>query len=255
MGQQLPISPLFLKLRAWAFGIISLLSFIWITLLCVVAYIRFTLSSRPEQTFIVVLLLINLLTVILLPIMLILRFRSWLDAVRMVSLLTCHIGVAATYTIWVPNMPCSSSDVDETGVCELVNTYTLIGTWVIPTLLVVYSCCLALMVYRRRRRLAVEALEPKQADSGPSLVPDSQNSSASSQSSVPQKPNLTITVPPPRSHHSRISSSLTPSTPSVYSSRTSIYAGVADPEPKSAWSENIRSSRLSKPVPNWAFAY
>jgi len=141
-----PISPLFLKLRAWAFGahiqhtftrvcrcqntstgIISLLSFAWITLLSVVAYTRFTLSSRPErsytltysysashsslsETFIVVIILINLLTVILLPIMfvflaphtppnkvhhrdrLLVRFRSWLDAVRMVTLLTCHIG-------------------------------------------------------------------------------------------------------------------------------------------------------------------
>lgn len=30
-------------------GIISLLSFVWITLLCVVAYTRFSLSSRPER--------------------------------------------------------------------------------------------------------------------------------------------------------------------------------------------------------------
>jgi len=67
-------------------GITSLLSLTWITLLSVVAYTRFTLSSRPErpyaltdfcnashnsplETFIVVLVLVNLLTVILLPIM------------------------------------------------------------------------------------------------------------------------------------------------------------------------------------------
>jgi len=256
MEREPSTSPLFLKMRACAFGIISLLSFTWITLLCVVAYTRFTLSSRPEQTFIVVLLIINLLTVILLPVMLILRFRSWLDAVRMLSLLICHIGIAATYTVWVPKMPCSSSNGDEAGVCELVNTYTLIGTWVIPTLLIVYCCCLALMVYRRRGRLAAEALEPKQtSDSSPSLVSDSQTSTANTQSSMSQKPSLTITVPPPRSHLSHISSPLTPSTPSVYSSGTSVYTGVADPEPKSAWSENTRNSRLSKPVPNWAFAY
>jgi len=258
MEQQLPISPLFLKLRACAFGIISLLSFTWITLLCVVAYTRFTLSSRPEQTFIVILLLINLLTVILLPIMLILRFRSWLDAVRMLSLLVCHIGIAATYTVWVPKMPCSSSNEDEAGVCELVNVYTLIATWIIPVLLIVYCCCLALMVDRRKRRLAVEAsLQSKQTASSPSLVSDSQPSIATLHSDMTHKPVLTITVPPSRSNLSHLSriSSLTPSTPSVYSSRTSIYAGVAEPEPKSAWSDNTRSSRLSKPAPNWAFAY
>jgi len=226
------------------------------TLLCVVAYTRFSLSSQPEQTFIVVLLLINLLTVVLLPVMLLLRFRAWLDAVRMLSLLTCHIGIAVAYTIWVPNMPCSSSNGDETGVCELVNTYTLIGTWIIPVLLIVYCCCLALMVYRRKRRFAAEAFGSKQSTSSPSLVSDSQTSTtATAQSSVSQKPNLIITVPPPRSHLSHIPPSLAPSTPSIYSSRTSVYAGVADPEPKSAWSDNTRSSRLSKPAPNWAFAF
>lgn len=66
--------------------------------------------SSLSETFIVVLLLTNLLTVILLPVMsvspvcsptiqadnlnrLLLRFRSWLDAVRMLTLLTCHIGM------------------------------------------------------------------------------------------------------------------------------------------------------------------
>lgn len=71
----------------------------------------------------------------------------------MMTLLTCHIGavismkcirpivvdiapagIAATYVAWVPNMQCFSSDGDEEGVCELVNTYTLIGTWIIPVL-------------------------------------------------------------------------------------------------------------------------
>jgi len=248
------VSPLFLKLRACAFGTISLISFTWITLLCVVAYTRFTLSSRPEQTFIVVLLLINLLTVTLLPVMILLRFRSWLDAVRMLTLLTCHIGIAVTYAVWVPNLPCSSSNGDETGVCELVNAYILIGTWVIPVLLVVYCCCLALMVYRRRSRLAAEGLEFKQATGSPSLVSDSQISTATVESNTSQKPNLFITVPP-RSHSSHAPPSLAPSSPSVYSAQMSIYGGIAETELKSARSEKTRSSRLSKPVPNRGFAY
>jgi len=255
MERTTPVSPLFLRLRAWAFGIISLLSFTWIALLSVVAYTRFTLSSRPEQTFIIVLLLVNLLTVVLLPVMLLLRFRSWLDAVRMFTLLTCHIGIAATYTVWVPNMPCSSSSADEEGVCELVGTYMLIGAWIIPVLLIVYCCCLALMVYRRRTRLAAEVMDPKKSTSSPSLVSDSQTSIATTtESRMSQKPHLTITVPQ-RSHLSHVSPSLAPSTPSVYSTQSSIYGGIAETGPKSARSEKTRSSRLSKPVPNWAFAY
>ena len=49
--------------------------------------------------------------------------------------LTSHAaGIAAVYAAWVPNIPCSSSSGDEEGVCELVNTYTVIGTWIIPVL-------------------------------------------------------------------------------------------------------------------------
>jgi len=249
-----PVSLLFLKLRTWAFGIISLLSLAWIVLLSVVAYTRFTLTSRPEQTFIIVLLLINLLTVILLPAMLLLRFRSWLDAVRMLTLLTCHLGIAVAYVVWVPNLQCSSSNGDEEGVCELVNMYMLIGTWIIPVLLIAYSCCLALMVYRRRRRLAAEDLGSKKTVSSPSLVSDSQTSAATTESNMSQRADLFITIPP-RSHLSHVFPSPAPSTPSVYSAQTSIYGGIAETEPKSARSEKTRSSRLSKPVPNWAFAY
>jgi len=254
MERRPPISPLFLKLRACAFGTISLISFTWITLLCVVAYTRFTVSSRSEQTFIILLLSINLLTVILLPIMSLVRFRSWLDAVRMLTLLTCHIGVAVTYAVWFPSLTCSSSNGDEKGVCELVNTYMLIGTWVVPVFLIVYCCCLALMVHRRRRRLVAEGLLSKQVTSSPSLASDSQTSTATVESNISQKPRLFITVPA-RSHPPHVPPSLAPSTPSVYSTRSSVYGGITEAEPKSTMSEKTRSSRLSKPMPNWAFAY
>ena len=120
--------------------------------------------------------------------------------------------------------------------------------------MIAYSCCLALMVYRRRRRLAAEGLESKQTDSSPSLVSDSEASTATVESNMFQKPNLFITIPP-RSHLSHTAPSPVPSTPSIYSTRTSVYGGIAETGPRSATSEKTRSSRLSKPVPNWAFAY
>ena len=72
----------------------------------------------------------------------------------MVTLLTCHIGtliyltehirsplltlhalgIAAAYVAWLPKLRCLSSGGDEEGVCELVNTYILVGTWIIPVL-------------------------------------------------------------------------------------------------------------------------
>lgn len=90
--------------------------------------------------------------------------------------------------------------------------------------------------------------------SSPSLVSDSQTSTATAGSNMSQKPDLFITIPQ-RSHFSHVSPSLAPSTPSVYSSQTSVYGGIVGKESKPAKSEKTRSSRLSKPVPNWAFAY
>jgi len=50
-------------------------------------------------------------------------------------LLTLHIiGIAATYVAWLPKLRCLSLGGDEEGVCELVNTYILVGTWIIPVL-------------------------------------------------------------------------------------------------------------------------
>ena len=90
--------------------------------------------------------------------------------------------------------------------------------------------------------------------SSPSLVSDSQPSTATAEDNVSQKPDLFVTIPP-RSHLSHVPPSLAPSTPSVYSTDTSVYGGVAEAEPKPARSEKARSARLSKPVPHWAFAY
>jgi hypothetical protein len=151
------VSPLFLKARAWAFSLITLLSLVWITLLSVEAFTRWNLSGQPEKSFLVLFLLINFISVIMLPVLLIIRFRAWLDGARMGLLLLAHVGIAAAYSFWFPQFQCASDNGDEDGVCELVNMYTLIACWVNPLLLIAYTACLSLMVYRRRMRLAAEA--------------------------------------------------------------------------------------------------
>jgi hypothetical protein len=88
----------------------------------------------------------------------------------------------------------------------------------------------------------------------PSLVSDSETSTANTQSSMSQKPSLFITIPP-RSHLSHVSSPLT---------RPLHTVGLLHPERLSTLGlltrsrnphglRNTRSSRLSKPVPNLGF--
>lgn len=82
---------------------------------------------------------------------LLVKFRTWLDAARLLFLLICHIGMAASFAIWNSSSSCADdsepscycSDVfvltdiqapDSLGVCHLLNVYIIIASWVAPLL-------------------------------------------------------------------------------------------------------------------------
>jgi len=222
------VSPTFLKARACAFSLITLVSFLWITLLSVEAFTRWSLSGEPEQCFLVALLLINLITVIMLLVLLVVRFRAWLDGARLGLLLTAHIGIAATYSFWFPTLPCADNG-DEKGVCGLVNMYTLIGCWVNPLLLVIYTACLILMVHLRRKRLAAEMKEVSPGNLEGLRIRGS---------------TLPIMLP---NEERRGSSNATQISRPLLSERNSTQTTVTSKlEDKS---QRTRSARLSKPLP------
>lgn len=80
------------------------------------------------------------------------KFRTWLDAARLFLLLICHIGTATSFTIWNPTISCPDdsgsschySDLfvfltdipapDSRGVCQLLNVYIIMASWVPPLL-------------------------------------------------------------------------------------------------------------------------
>jgi len=227
------VSPLFLKARIWAFSSIILVSLLWITALSVEAFTRWDLSGKQERTFLVVLLLTNFISVIMLPILLIVRFRAWLDGARMGFLLLSHIGTAATYSFWFPYLPCTSDDGDEVGVCELVNMYTLIACWVNPVLLIIYTACLSLMVYRRRRRLAGEVQGILPCDTEPVRIRGS---------------TLPIMLP---DEEKRGSINTVKTLRPPLSERNSSQPTLSSETKQLDKSQRTRSSRLSKPLPAW----
>jgi len=145
-------SPLFLKLRLAMFSLTTLICFIWVILLSCVLFLRWQVSSLPEQSFLFIFLGIDTLTVIMLPVLLLVKFRTWLDAARLLLLLVCHIGIAASFVIWYPNIPCPNDTPDDRGVCQLINVYIIMASWVPPLLLILYGVGLATYTWRYASR-------------------------------------------------------------------------------------------------------
>ncbi|KAH7914975.1 hypothetical protein BJ138DRAFT_1123041 [Hygrophoropsis aurantiaca] len=148
-------SPVFLKVRASTFVCIISFSFLWIVLLSVEMFTRWDISDLSCRSLMAILALTNTVTVIVLPVLLLLPFRVWLDAARLLLLLVIQIGSAAAFTYWNPKFHCPDQSADQLGVCKLINVYTVMGCWIIPALLVIYTTNFTLVVYHQSRTSAV----------------------------------------------------------------------------------------------------
>ncbi|EPQ58198.1 hypothetical protein GLOTRDRAFT_110068 [Gloeophyllum trabeum ATCC 11539] len=141
-------SPVFLRVRGIAFTIVSFTSLVWIVLLCLEIFLRWDVSDPQQRSFAVLLLIVNTITIVMLPLLILTRFRVWLDAARLLFLLMAHIGVAVAYVAWTPKFHCPDQTPDQQGVCMLVNMYILIASWVNPAFLLTYAAFLIIMVLR-----------------------------------------------------------------------------------------------------------
>jgi len=140
-------SPTFLKWRASAFACVSFVSLLWIILLCIIVFARWGLLDPAEKGFLIVLLITNSINLFMLPTLILLKFRPWLDATRMLFLLLANTGLAAFFAYWNPKFRCPEQTADSKGVCQLINLYILLANWVNPGFLIAYSCCLAFWVW------------------------------------------------------------------------------------------------------------
>jgi len=144
-------SPLFLKLRLVTFFFTTLISLIWVILVSCVLFLRWDVSTSPERSFLYAFLGVDTLTVIMLPVLLLVKFRTWLDGARLLLLLVCHIGLAASFVIWNTTNPCPDDTPDDRGVCQLINVYLIMASWVPPLLLILYGVGLATYTWRYAR--------------------------------------------------------------------------------------------------------
>ncbi|KAJ3474488.1 hypothetical protein NLI96_g12431 [Meripilus lineatus] len=147
------LGPIFRRLRTTAFCCIIGVSFVWTILFCVDLFIRWDNSDIAQRNLVVVLVIVNAITVVILPILLIVRFRAWLDAIRLIFLIFAHGATALAYTLWFPFVQCpNATSADQVAVCRVFSMFILIASWINPGLLLAYAICLAVAVnlyYRR----------------------------------------------------------------------------------------------------------
>ncbi|KAI6144656.1 hypothetical protein BKA82DRAFT_26814 [Pisolithus tinctorius] len=139
--------PMFFTVRAITFTYIVFLAFVWLILVSVEMFTRRNISDTTSQSLMFVLILTNAVTIFIPPVLLILEFRIWLDAARL--LLIFVLQTAA----------------DDMGVCKLLNAYTVMACWIIPTISLFYIVYFVIVVYMQSRM-------PDTVDS-PIVVPSS----------------------------------------------------------------------------------
>ncbi|KAG6330135.1 hypothetical protein ID866_8954 [Astraeus odoratus] len=143
--------PVFFKVRATTYACVVVLACLWLVLLSVEIFTRWNVSDSILRSLMILLVLTNAVTIPVPPILLLLEFRVWLDAARLFLLLVLQIGAATAFTCWNPRVQCPDETPDDTGVCKLLNTYTVMACWIIPVILVLYTVYFAVMVYLQSR--------------------------------------------------------------------------------------------------------
>ncbi|KAH9934664.1 uncharacterized protein B0H18DRAFT_977622 [Fomitopsis serialis] len=137
------LPPIFSKVRLIAFALMTMLSLVGTTLLCVELFVREDVTVDSQRNIVLLLILINSFTSIMFPAMLLIQYTPLWEAVRLICLVFFQIGTSAIYTAWFSAFRCP----DPVATCRRINMAILASVWVIPTLLLIYSGVLAAMVY------------------------------------------------------------------------------------------------------------
>ncbi|KIO04162.1 hypothetical protein M404DRAFT_1000677 [Pisolithus tinctorius Marx 270] len=132
---------MFFTVRAITFTCIVFLALVWLILVSVEMFTWWDISDTTSQSLMFLLMLTNAVTIFIPPVLLILEFRIWLDAARLLLV----------FVLQTDSMPRSKSAADDIGVCKLLNSYTVIACWIIPAISLFYSVYVAIVVYLQSR--------------------------------------------------------------------------------------------------------
>ncbi|KAK0459615.1 uncharacterized protein EV420DRAFT_1641819 [Desarmillaria tabescens] len=189
-------SPAFLKIRAIGLGLISFLSLLAIILFCIQIFTQWDTTISSERYMIILMLLTHTVTVIMLPILILVSFRPWLDAIRFLFLLVIHISTATTFTYWFPRYACPANATQREQ-CRLYNIYILVLSWIVTAHVIIYVIGLSVFVYRTRasadKPLRVDLIDEEVMDIGRDSTPSmSESRPQSSNVATGSTPSLVL---------------------------------------------------------------
>ncbi|KAJ3560913.1 hypothetical protein NP233_g10525 [Leucocoprinus birnbaumii] len=133
----------FKRFRVLAFGISTVLAMALSVIFSLFAVREWKFYSGAQKSILVIILAINGFSTILLYLMIIVRFRLWLDGARVISLVVFQSGATVVFTISKPNLPCNNLGTVQT--CRTIATVAVFVGWSLAGLLLFYALCLAIM--------------------------------------------------------------------------------------------------------------
>ncbi|KAF9053204.1 regulator of Vps4 activity in the MVB pathway-domain-containing protein [Panaeolus papilionaceus] len=154
--QTLPVlvpAPRFMRARTLAFSLIAFFAFLWIVIISVMLFAQWDSVDRHQRPFMVMLLLLDSVTLVMIPILIIQDFRPWLDAARFLFLILLHGGLAITFAVQSKGFACPpvASSVDQQAICDLMILALQVMNWVIPVLALIYASVITLYLYKPER--------------------------------------------------------------------------------------------------------
>ncbi|KAL0947020.1 hypothetical protein HGRIS_013164 [Hohenbuehelia grisea] len=134
---------IFKKARLYMFALSAIFSAAWTVFLSVFLSREWPEYGTPQRAIFLTLVVVGGMSAILLYLMIVVRFRLWLDGARVAFLLTFQLGSALLLSFNTSIFPCTRFV--TTSTCKTVFFVIIVGSWSQSLLLVLYAGFLSLM--------------------------------------------------------------------------------------------------------------
>ncbi|RDB21274.1 hypothetical protein Hypma_011511 [Hypsizygus marmoreus] len=136
---------IFRTIRVVIFALSTLLSLAWAIIFATLLLREWATYSISQRAVVIMALSINGVSALLLYLMIVVRFRLWLDAARIAFVLFFQLGSTITFALCSPSFPCNNLGSEED--CKRVTLTAINGGLGLSGLLLVYAFYLAVMSY------------------------------------------------------------------------------------------------------------
>lgn len=133
----------FFRIRKIIYAFIGIASFGWAITLSIYLSREWSNFTHPQRGIVLGVIGVNGISAILLYLMIVVVFRTWLDFGRALFLLVIHVGASLAVTLFSMHFSCAAFATEQ--ICKDVDLAFIIGSWVLTGLLLGYMIFLLIM--------------------------------------------------------------------------------------------------------------